>query len=352
MSVVEIREGDHLGGSFTDSAYTVRVTYHVTCESGDGADTIRRHAKFRVGNEYSFKGDSNAAMRLESADPRPRYGKEKQAEWEVTCVYSTNQKQVGGGQGNSPPGGGSDDNEDKPGLEFAPQFGTRVWYYRKVQTQCRFVRQVVTELGVPREDSKRLGGKWDSYVGPALNSALKPIQPQPEIERGGIAIRQSGGWAPSIADAYYNESLVQVGKVNTSELVLVNPAGTVRHICQPFTVKLDSVQLLSHDGGETFIPVEYEWLWKPDGWIEAFPDVGSTIVVEAVSGAGDAVAEMHSDEAAIREMRGGIVTDDQPLDGRGQLNRNPGFQQYTIEYLLDDTTDFRALSAKPYTGAW
>lgn len=352
MSVTDVREGEHLGGSFSQGVYSVRVRYHITCAATDGSDTIRRHPNFRIGNGYQFQGESNPELRLESVDPSPRYGINKKTEWAVDCVYSSRQSDPAGGGGDSPSLPDGQENEDSPGLTFSPGFSTRPFYYSRPNTMAKFIKQLRTVAGRPEVDTLRLGGVWDTYTGPVLNSARKPIEPQPETQKAGLTIRQSGGWSRSAAQTYYDAAYPHIGKINAGLVTLSNPARTIRHRAEPYTLKLDSIVVGDHDGGEQFVPVEFEWTWKPDGWFEEFPDKGSSVRYEAVSGAGDVIAEMHADEAIIRDIRGGVVTDDQPLDGRGQLNRDAGFSAYSIVYQLDEEHDFRGMLGQPYTGAW
>lgn len=352
MSVRSIEEYAFGAASFTDNAYSVTVTYQVMVDDGDGPDVIRRDPFFRRGKSYGFRSDANAAMTLSglsSVRPDPQ----KRTRFLVDAVFSaTNQP----GQGPDNGGGAGDDfpvNDDMPRIGVTLSMEIRTAFFRKRAEKAKFMGVYVQELGIRNKWSDRLGGVWDVYVGPPLHSNLKMVEPPPEYEESGLVIRQRGIWVKEAYNRKINEAKLLAGALNQNAMVLQNPAKTLQFVAEPLTLKLETVNLGEHYGLESWTPVEVEWTYKPSGWFEDIPDSGRVVTVEPLgfSAAGDVVAEMHADEAAVRDARGEVLGEESPLNGVGKLNRSFDAQQFFNRWILGPTVESFP-DFKPYNEAW
>lgn len=355
MSVRTVEEYSFGSASFNRDAYSVTVTYQVTVDDGDGPDVIRRDPFFRIGKSYSFRSDSNPAMTL-SGLASVRQDPGKRTRFFVDAVFTATI--VGGGGGGDGGGGGGGSvpippNEDIPPNNPSHRMEIRTAFFRRRAEKAKFLGVYVQELGVRNKWSDKLAGVWDVYIGPPLNSNLKPVEPPPDYDESGFVIRQKGIWVKEA----YNRKITEVknlaGALNQNPVTLQNPAKTLQFIAEPLTLRLETVYLGEHYGLESWTPVEVEWTYKPSGWWEDYPDTGRVVTLKAepVSAAGDAVAEMHADEAAIRDARGEVLSDESPLNGLGGINRKYDAQQFFNRYVLppivDSFPDF-----KPYDEAW
>ena len=356
MSVQAIEEYAFGSASFNRDAFSSTVTYQVTVEDGDGPDLIRRDPFFRIGKPYSFRSDSNPAMTLTGLT-NVRQDPSRRTRFFVDAVFSVSTAAGGGGGGG---GGGGDAsnglppvNDDTPptGVKLAMEIRTA--FFRRRAEKAKFLGVYVQELGVRNKWSDKLAGVWDVYVGPPLNSNLKPVEPPADYDESGFVIRQKGIWVKEAYNRKIREVKNLAGSLNQNPVTLQNPAETLRFIAEPLTLRLETVYLAENYGLESWTPVEIEWTYKPSGWWEDYPDVGRVVTIGSnpVSAAGDAVAEMHADEAAIRDARGEVLSDESPLNGLGGINRKYDAQQFFNRYVLppivDSFPDF-----KPYDEAW
>lgn len=349
MSVQEITEYAFGNASFGDQ-FSQTVTYQVIVEDGDGPNVIRRDPFFRRGKPYSFRNDSNPLLGLSSLSIR--HDSQSRTRFFVDATFTSAE----GKKQQDNPGGDNLPNDestlDEP--QQAPTYGweLRVAYFRRRAESAKFQGVYVQEAGTRARYGDRLANVWDVYVGPPLHSNRKAVEPTPEYDESGFVIRQIGTWPKNGYQTFLDQAAkVPPGAINANQVTLRNPSANMQLVAAAGTLRFDQLFIPQHYGNEPFIPVEVEWIYKPGGWHEDIPDVGKVIKIEEVSGAGDVVAEMHADEALIRDSRGEALAEDSPLDGSGNINRGYDAMQFYNRWILGPVADSFP-SFWPYNNAW
>lgn len=350
MSVQSIEELAFGSGSYGDQ-FSQTVTYAVTVEDGDGPNVIRRDPFFYRGKPYRFRSDSNPLLGLSSLSIR--HDGSVRTRFYVDATFTSLE---GKKQQDNPGGSNGLPSQDQPIDEpqQTPVYGWEVRnaYFRRRAESAKFQGVYVQEAGTRAKYGDRLAGVWDIYVGPPVHSNRKAVEPTPEYDESGLVIRQVGTWVKPAYQTFFQQAAkVPAGAVNANTMTIRNPAETMRLVAEPYTLRFDQIFIPQHYGNEPFIQVEIEWIYKPSGWFEDIPDEGRVITTEAVSGAGDVVAEMHADEFVIRDARGETMADVSPLDGSGNINRGYDAQQFYNRWILGPTVD-KVPPFWPYQNAW